>query len=95
MTHHQYGTLQYLINNDVTIETAGELSMVTFGSLIKRGWVKRVGPHLRITKAGMDVYESYLLAKANYRKVDTGLTDHVKHLLHLDKLLEMTKKKAS
>ena len=86
MTYHQYGTLKHLIYNDVDIEKAGSLSMVTFGSLIKRGWVKRSGNTLQATQDGIDAYDLYSKAAANYRKHDTGLTDRVRDMLHLNKI---------
>lgn len=93
MTHHQFGTLKYVRHNDITLKTASELSMNTFGSLIKRGWIARNGSYLRLTDAGEEAYESYSKAVANFRKYDTGLTDHVKHLLHLDRVLTIGKDK--
>lgn len=91
MTFHQYGTLKYLMNYNVTIESAGSLSMVTFGSLIKRGWVQRVGNKLEPTKEGFAAYELYSKAQANFRKFDTGLTEHVATMLHVSKLSIMKK----
>lgn len=92
MTHHQFGTLKHIRHNDVHIKEAGDLSMVTFGSLIKRGWVARNGTRLILTQEGEQAYESYSKAVANFRKVDTGLTEHVQHLLHLDRIISFRKK---
>lgn len=94
MTFHQYGTLKYVMNHPVTVENAGELSMVTFGSLIQRGWVARIGNKLELTKEGLEAYELYNKAQANFRKVDTGLTEHVRTMLHISKLIALKNKSA-
>lgn len=86
MTFHQYGTLKYILSHDVQVTNAGSLSMVTFGSLVKRGWIQRVGTKLELTDAGYAAYGDYHNAKANFRKYDTGLTEHVRTMLHVSKL---------
>jgi hypothetical protein len=94
MTYHQFGTLKYIRSHEIGIRECGELSMVTFGSLIKRGWISRTGGFLVLTEQGEEAYNMYSHAQANFRKYDTGLTDHVKDLLHLGSILELTKKRA-
>lgn len=92
MTFHQYGTLKYVMTHTVTVEDAGILSMVTFGSLIQRGWIQRNGNNLELTSDGYAAYDLYSKAQANFRKVDTGLTEHVRTMLHISKLIALKKR---
>jgi outer membrane receptor for Fe3+-dicitrate len=84
MTAYQYSTLKYLVNHEVTVTDAGTFSMVTFGSLLVRGWITRSGNKLVLTTEGDDAYNAYSRGTANFRKVDTGITDRVKGLMHLN-----------
>ena len=86
MTAYQFATLKYLLNHPVTVEEAGKLSMVTFGSLAQRGWIKYNSGVLELTDEGMDEYYRYSKGPANFRKVDTGISDRVKGLLHLNRI---------
>lgn len=79
------------MTHDVQVDNAGNLSMVTFGSLVKRGWICRNGTKLELTPAGHEAYEMYHNAKANFRKYDTGLTEHVRTMLHVSRLSIMQK----
>jgi len=92
MTHHQYGTLKYLLNNSVYANAnARKLSMVTFGSLAQRGWITHHEGLIVLTEAGMQAYYDFHNAKANYRKNEKDLSEHVRSLLHIGKLLTMKK----
>lgn len=93
MTNHQYGTMKYLLHNNVYIQqSARSLSMVTFGSLAQRGWIKvNSGGIITLTDEGMEAYNAYYQAKANFRKVEKDISEHVRSLLHVGKLLSMKK----
>jgi len=92
MTHHQYGTLKYLLSNNVYVnQKARSLSMITFGSLAKRGWINHHNGLIIVTEAGLQVYNEYHNAKANYRKIEKDISEHVRSLLHIGKLLTIKK----
>lgn len=93
MTNHQYGTLKYLLAQNVYIQqSAKKLSMVTFGSLAQRGWIKvNHGGCITLTEEGLAAYSAYHDAKANFRKVEKDISEHVRSLLHVGKLLSMKK----
>ena len=94
MTAHQYGTLKYIINNTVTISDLGLYSMNTLGSLIQRGWVKRDGNSITPTQDGINAYYDYYKAPPNYRKVEKDISERVRLMLHINKLVTV-KSKAS
>ena len=94
MTAHQYGTLKYVVNNVVTVSELGHYSMSTLGSLVQRGWVKRDGNKIEPTQDGMDAYYNYFKATSNYRKVDKEISERVRLMLHINKLVAI-KTKAS
>ena len=84
MTHYQFGTMKHFINHDKQdIDKLGQFNLTTLGSLIKRGWLARSGFIISVTEEGLKAFEEYKYASANYRKVDTGLSDRVRDMLHL------------
>ena len=92
MTYHQYGTLKHIVYNNVYVQqSARKLHGTTFWSLAKRGWITHNDGLLVLTEKGLEAYNSYSHAKANFRKVEKDLTDNVKSLLHLGRLLTMRK----
>lgn len=91
MTAHQYGTLKYIINNDVTLTELGHYSMTTLGSMVIRRWVIRDGNKVIPTQEGIEAFNNYFRAAPNYRKVDKDISERVRSLLHISKLLKITK----
>lgn len=91
MTQHQYGTLKFIINNDITIDNLGHYSMATVGSMIIRKWVKRDGNRVIPTQEGIEAFNSFFKAQPNYRKNEADITERVRTLLHISRMLKMPK----
>lgn len=92
MTAHQYGTLKFIYENDTYInKECKTLHMGTLASLWKRGWIYRTGALLLLTSSGIQEYNKYKRPQANYRQHEGELSEHVKSLLNIGKLLNMKK----
>lgn len=90
MTAHQYGTLKYIYEVNIHLKTeARELHMGTLGSLIKRGWIYYSSGILSLTDKGIQEYNKYKKPEANFRINEGEISEHVKNLLHINKLLTM------
>lgn len=85
MTARQYGTLKYIVTHEISLEYVGIMNLTTFGSLLKRGWLIRVGNSIQLTREGEEAYESYSRALPSYRKSWGDISDRVRLMLHFDK----------
>lgn len=83
MSQFQYRTLRYLIGHNATIEELRSFNLTTLGSLLQRGWVKRDGDTVTVTKQGAEAYDSYRLGGPNFKKHEGDLSDRVRLMLHM------------
>ena len=83
MSHLQFGTLKYVINHEISIQYARILNMGTLGSLVRRGWINRVGDKIEATRAGLEAYGEYQHGTANYRKQEAEISERVALMLKL------------
>jgi hypothetical protein len=59
--------------------------------MIIRGWVRRDGNRVIPTQEGVDAFNGYFRALPNYRKHEDEISERVRTLLHISKLLKMPK----
>lgn len=83
MSHFQYRTLRYLIGNNANMEELRTFNLTTLGSLLQRGWVKREGDYVTVTKQGTEAYDSYRLGGPNKKMHEGDLSDRVRLMLHM------------
>lgn len=86
MTNLQFGTLRYIRDHEVSVDELRSYNLVTFGSLLRRGWVTRKGQRIMCTREGEDAYALYHYSTCNYRSHAGELTDRVRLLLHISDL---------
>lgn len=86
MTSRQYGTLKHIFYKGLTVEQLSEVSMVTFGSMAKRGWVFAKDGKIVVTEEGLKEYREYHDAKCNFTIHEHQISERVRGLLHLGKL---------
>lgn len=83
MSPLQYGTLKFIVNHKVSVDDVRGYSMITFWSLCKRGYVKREGELIVVTKDGAEAYERYIRAAPNFRLHEAEISERVKLLLKI------------
>lgn len=99
LSRHQYKTLRFIVNHDVTMRTLRKAHGTTLGSLGLRGLLRRVGPgddaKVMVTDAGLIALASYNEDKMNERKSDHDLTDRCLRLIQHSRRLNVLQKGAA
>lgn len=85
MTYRQYGTMRYISGHEIGTEFIKRFNLTTFGSLLQRGWIRRVGDSIELTKKGNEAFEQYTRALPNYRKVEGEISERVRLMLALNR----------
>jgi hypothetical protein len=87
LSRHQYGTLKFIHNHNVTLKYLRRCHANTLGSLAYQGWIRRSGTGddalIFLTNEGETELLSYERGGMNERRVEGELTDRVRRLLRL------------
>lgn len=93
LSRHQYGTLKFIHEHNVTLSYLGRAHANTLGSLAYHGWIRRVGTGesalIMLTARGEEELQSYVLGGMNERQKAGELTERVRRLLHVSRVIAM------
>ena len=95
MTNHQYIFMKKVVRSTVTTTHLTEISNVTVGSCVVRGWIYIRDNTVLPTDAGFEAFNAYDKGGLNLRKHVGDVTDRVKNLLHIHKIIEIREIKES
>ena len=99
LSRHQYGTLKFINESNVTLAYLRHAHANTLGSLAQRGYLQKEGSHdnsrVVLTKSGLNALGSYMTASMNERSHEGDLTERCMRLLRVSRSRMLNMDKAS